>query len=194
MKTLFTSLIIALLAAPAAWADDAVVNEYPRYRFDTSEGSFVVELDGRKAPLTVANFAKLVEAKFYNGTIFHRVINAFVAQAGGYNEKLEEKEFGSDPIPNEAGNGLSNERGSIGMARTSKPHSATTQIYFNLADNRDLDPQPTRWGYAVFGKVTEGMEVLDRIAQIPTGPSPDGQLKSDFPHRPIIIEAVVPVD
>jgi len=194
MKILITSLVFALLAAQALWADEVAINEYPRYRFDTSEGSFVVELDGRKAPLTVANFAKLADAKFYDGTIFHRVINGFVAQAGGYNEKLEEKDSGSEPVPNEAGNGLSNERGSIGMARTSKPHSATTQIYFNLADNRDLDPQPTRWGYAVFGKVVEGMEVLDRIAQIPTGPSSDGQLKTDFPHRPITIQAVVALD
>jgi len=194
MRILFATLALALAVTPVLAEDEAVVTEYPRYRFDTSEGSFVVELDGRRAPLTVANFARLAEAKFYNGTVFHRVILGFVAQAGGYNEKLEEKSLESDPVANESGNGLSNLRGTIGMARTSKPHSATSQIYFNLADNRDLDPQPTRWGYAVFGKVTEGMEVLDRIAQVPTGPSPDGQLKSDFPHRPITIEAVVALD
>jgi len=152
-----------------------------------------VELDARKAPLTVANFYGYVKQGFYNDTLFHRVINDFVAQGGGMNTAYEAKQEGK-PIPNESGNGLKNVRGSLAMARTNKPHSGTSQFFFNLNNNADLDPLPTRWGYAVFGKVVEDMDegiaVLDRIAHLPTGPSPDGSLSSDVPQTPVIIKSV----
>ena len=167
--------------------------EYPMFRFVTSQGIFVVELDARKAPLTVANFYGYVKQGFYNDTLFHRVINDFVAQGGGMNTAYEAKQEGK-PIPNESGNGLKNVRGSIAMARTNKPHSGTSQFFFNLDNNADLDPLPTRWGYAVFGKVVEDMDegiaVLDRIAHLPTGPSPDGTITSDFPQTPVIVKSV----
>ncbi len=167
--------------------------EYPMFRFVTNQGTFVVELDARKAPLTVANFYSYVKSGFYNDTLFHRVINGFVAQGGGINSAYEAKKEGK-PIPNESGNGLKNVRGTIAMARTAKPHSGTSQFFFNLDNNADLDPLPTRWGYAVFGKVVEDMDdgiaVLDRIAHLPTGPSPDGSLTSDVPQTPVIVKSV----
>ena len=170
-----------------------LTTEYPMFRFVTTQGTFVVELDARKAPLTVANFYAHVKSGFYNDTIFHRVINGFVAQGGGMDIENKSKNEGRE-IPNESGNGLKNVRGTIAMARTSKPHSGTSQYYFNLDNNGDLDPLPTRWGYAVFGKVVEdmddGMAALDRIAHLPTGPSPDGSISSDFPQTPVVVKSV----
>ena len=131
-------------------------------------GSFVIELDTERAPLTVANFLEYVRAGHYNGTIFHRVINNFVAQGGGYDEKYVEKPTRAG-IPNESGNGLSNRRGTVGLARTGEPHSGNAQFYINLADNPALDPQASRWGYAVFGRVVEGMNVVDDIGAVATG-------------------------
>ena len=111
-----------------------------------------------------------VEEGFYTGTIFHRVINGFVIQGGGYTAELEAKPT-REPVPNESGNGLSNRRLTIAMARTSEPHSADSQFYINLADNLELDPKPTRWGYAVFGQIVEGVDVVDDIGYRPTGPA-----------------------
>jgi cyclophilin family peptidyl-prolyl cis-trans isomerase len=139
-----------------------------RVRVQTSMGSFVIELDSARAPLTTANFLEYVRAGHYNGTIFHRVIGNFVAQGGGYDEKFVEKPTRPD-IPNESGNGLSNVRGSVGLARTGAPHSGNAQFYLNLVDNGALDPQPSRWGYAVFGRVVEGMNVVDDIGAVATG-------------------------
>ncbi|HEY8539251.1 MAG TPA: peptidylprolyl isomerase [Steroidobacteraceae bacterium] len=158
-----------------------------RVRIETSMGDFVVALDATRAPLTVANFLEYVRAGHYDGTIFHRVISNFVAQGGGYDEKFAEKPT-RPAIPNESGNGLSNRRGTIGMARTSDPHSANAQFYINLADNPTLDPQPTRWGYAVFGQVVEGMEVVDAIGAVATGEV--GPFDTDAPLKPIVIQRV----
>src|SRR5262245_16409528 len=156
MRKTFTALIAALAAGTVATA--TAQTPYPKVRVQTSQGVFVLQLDAQRAPITVANFLEYVGAKHYDGTIFHRVIDGFVAQGGGYTADLKEKET-RGPIPNESGNGLSNVRGTIAMARTENPHSATSQFYINLTDNTKLDPKPERWGYCVFGKVVEGMEV-----------------------------------
>lgn len=161
------------------------MNLFPSVEFVTSEGSFVVELDGRRAPLTVANFVQYVEEGFYDGTVFHRVIPGFVAQAGGFDKDLAEKTT-RKAIFNESGNGLSNRRGTIAMARTNAPHTATAQFYINLSDNPKLDPNPGRWGYCVFGMVTDGLDVLERIAQLPTGRA--GPFAGDVPQKSVVIE------
>ena len=157
----------------------------PRIKVETSHGEFVLQLNGRRAPLTVANFMKYVEDGFYEGTIFHRVIPGFMAQGGGFNADLQQKDT-REPVPNESGNGLTNSRATIAMARTGNPHSGTAQFYINLVDNPALDPNPRRWGYTVFGNVIEGMETLDAIAEVPTGPR--GPMSSDVPQSNIIIE------
>jgi cyclophilin family peptidyl-prolyl cis-trans isomerase len=174
-------LIAALLLAVGLTAH---AQENPRVRVDTNMGKFVIELNSQRAPLTVANFLEYVRAGHYNGTIFHRVIANFVAQAGGYDEKNVEKPVRAG-IPNESGNGLSNARGSVGLARTSDPHSGTAQFYINTADNSTLDPQPSRWGYAVFGRVVEGMNVVDDIGAVATGEY--GPFERDAPLKPVII-------
>ena len=199
MRKLLIALFLSLALSVPVMAEEGVKttdeilaemsSEYPRFLIVTTQGEIVVELDARKTPLTVGNFYTHVKEGFYVDTIFHRVINGFVAQGGGMTADFEGKKEPS-PIPNESGNGLKNKRGSISMARTSKPHSATTQFFFNLVDNAELDPLATRWGYAVFGEVKEGMEVLDRIAHLPTGPSPDGSLPSDVPQTPVVIKSI----
>jgi cyclophilin family peptidyl-prolyl cis-trans isomerase len=153
-------------------------------------GNIVVALDTARAPLTVANFLEYVRAGHYDGTIFHRVINNFVAQGGGYDEKFVEKPT-RPGVPNESGNGMSNRRSTIGMARTGEPHSANAQFYFNLADNPMLDPQPSRWGYTVFGQVVEGMEIVDAIGAVATGEV--GPFDRDAPLKPVVIQKVVEI-
>lgn len=155
-----------------------------RVRVETNLGRFVIELDAQRAPLTVANFLKYVQSGHYNGTLFHRVINNFVAQGGGYDEKNVEKPV-TAAVPNESGNGLSNQRGTVGLARTGDPHSGTAQFFINMADNSMLDPQPSRWGYTVFGRVVEGMSVIDDIGQVATGEY--GPFERDAPLKPVII-------
>jgi cyclophilin family peptidyl-prolyl cis-trans isomerase len=155
-----------------------------RVRVDTSLGSFVIALETERAPLTTANFLEYVRTGHYNGTVFHRVIGSFVAQGGGYDEKFVEKTTRPD-IPNESGNGLSNARGTVGLARTGAPHSGNAQFYLNLADNGSLDPQPSRWGYAVFGRVVEGMNVVDDIGAVATGTV--GPFEKDAPLKTIVI-------
>jgi len=157
----------------------------PRVEIVTNLGSFVVELDRDRAPLTVENFLTYVREGYYSGTIFHRVVHGFVAQGGGYTADLKEKPTRAS-IVNESGNGLSNLRGTIGLARTAEPHSGNSQFYLNLADNVDLNPRPTRWGYTVFGHVIEGMETVDEIGQKPTGAA--GIFDRDVPLDTILIE------
>jgi cyclophilin family peptidyl-prolyl cis-trans isomerase len=178
-------LPIAALLLPLTLLAQEELPPYPRVEVTTNVGAFTLELDARRAPITVRNFIDYVESGYYEGTVFHRVINGFVAQGGGYDVEYNEKKPG-EPIVNESGNGLTNRRGTIGMARTSDPHSATAQFYVNLVDNPSLDPSPTRWGYAVFGTVIEGMPVLDEIGHVATGPA--GPLQRDAPQAPIIIE------
>lgn len=137
---------------------------------ETSKGNITIELNNEKAPETVANFMKYVEDEFYNGTIFHRVIPNFMIQGGGFMPGMVQK-MTENPIENEANNGLSNVRGSIAMARTNDPHSASSQFFINHKDNGFLDhsaPTDQGWGYCVFGMVTDGMDVVDAIAAVPT--------------------------
>lgn len=142
----------------------------PEVLLETTSGDILLELYPDKAPETVANFLKYVDDGFYDNTIFHRVIPNFMIQGGGMDAKMKEKQT-REPVKNEADNGLKNERGSIAMARTSDPHSATAQFFINHADNEFLNhTAPTRdgWGYAVFGKVIDGMDVVDKIAKVKT--------------------------
>jgi cyclophilin family peptidyl-prolyl cis-trans isomerase len=159
----------------------------PQIQVVTSLGNFIIELNAERAPLTVANFLKYVEQGHYSGTIFHRVVANFVIQGGGF-----DRNYAAVPAPtkvvNEAGNGLTNQRGTVGMARASDPHGADAQFYVNLYDNEALDPNKTRWGYAVFGKVIQGMEVVDKIGNVATGAR--GLLKEDAPLQPVVIERI----
>ena len=158
-----------------------------RVRVDTSLGSFIIQLETARAPLTVANFASYVRSGFYEGTILHRVIANFVVQGGGYNAKFQLQPT-TTTVANESGNGLSNKRGTVGLARTELPHSGNAQFYVNLTDNDDLDPTPVRWGYAVFGRIVEGMEVVDRIGRTPTGAV--GPWPKDAPLDPVVIKRI----
>ena len=187
-----TILLITALAALAFTAAANAQNSVPAHPYiemETSEGRILLELDGRAAPLTVAHVLSLVDAGFYDGLVFHRVIEGFMIQGGGYTPGLELKED-DKAIPNESGNGLPNARGTIAMARTSDPHSANSQFFINVVDNFRLDPNKTpgrgSWGYTVFGKVIEGMEVVDAIASVPTGVQ---QGMRDVPQVPIIIKS-----
>ena len=155
-------------------------------KLNTNHGTIVLELDAAKAPNTVANFLEYAKDGFYNGTIFHRVVPGFVVQGGGYTETIEERELFA-PIINESGNGLKNQPMTVAMARFDDPHSATSQFFFNLGDNASLDPNPRSWGYAVFGRVTGGMEVVDEIRFVQTTRKPPF---SDVPVESVIIEQV----
>ena len=175
---------ISLTAFASAWAQD---NAYPRVLIETTAGSMTVELNPTRAPLSVKNFLEYVDSGFYEGTIFHRVVAGFVIQGGGYTTDLKLKPTRPN-ISNESGNGLSNLRGTVAMARTGEPHSADSQFFVNLVNNDRLDPMPTRWGYSVFGEIVEGMDVVDDIGYRATGPA--GPFASDVPAAPIIIEKV----
>jgi cyclophilin family peptidyl-prolyl cis-trans isomerase len=158
-----------------------------RVRVTTNLGAFIIEMQRDRAPLTVENFLTYVRSGYYTNTLFHRVISNFVIQGGGVGPDFKAKPT-QKPIPNEAGNGLKNLRGTVGLARASGPHSGDVQFYVNIADNADLDPLPTRWGYAVFGRVIEGMEVVDRISVSPTGAM--GPFKQDSPLKPVVIQKI----
>ena len=156
-------------------------------RFTTNLGSFDLELDAKSAPKTVANFERYVKEGFYNGTLFHRVIDGFMIQGGGFEAGMQHKE-GHAPIENEAMNGLKNDKYTIAMARTSDPHSATSQFFINVSDNDFLNhtvPSGQGWGYAVFGRVVKGFDVIDRIAKVKTGSSRGFQ---DVPKEDVVIE------
>ena len=171
------------LCATAAWAEPVTL------LMKTSRGDITLELDADKAPATVENFVTYADAGFYDGTIFHRVIDGFMIQGGGFTPDMEKKTT-RDAIPNEADNGLKNDRGTIAMARTSDPHSATAQFFINHKDNDFLDhtsKDRRGWGYAVFGRVTDGMEVVDAIATVPTGTR--GGM-GDVPVEVVTIESV----
>jgi cyclophilin family peptidyl-prolyl cis-trans isomerase len=178
-------LLILILLPFTALAQDKVP-AHPYIKFETTEGDIIVELDGRRAPITVANFLKLIDDGYFDGLIFHRVIPDFMIQSGAYTPGLILKETDEGMIFNESGNGLRNARGTIAMARTENPHSGKAQFFINLNDNKSLNPQPDNWGYAVFGYVIEGMDVADQIAAVPTGPQ--GSLPRDVPVIPIVIK------
>ena len=165
----------------------------PRVFIETSEGKIQLELHPQKAPKTVDNFLTYVRSGFYDGTVFHRVIPDFMIQGGGFTVDMARKTCGR-PIENEAGNGLKNGRGTIAMARTADPHSASSQFFINTANNHFLDHKgknPKGWGYAVFGRVIEGMDVVDTISRVRTGVI--GRFR-DVPLHPIVIQRVRFID
>ena len=160
----------------------------PSVEMQTSLGTIVIELDSDKAPKTVQNFLQYVKDGFYSGTIFHRVIEGFMIQGGGFTKDMQQKPT-NKPIENEAKNGLKNDRGTIAMARTGDPHSATAQFFINHRANSALNyPSGDGWGYAVFGKVTQGMDIVDKIAKVPTG-NPSSMLR-DVPLEPVVILSI----
>jgi len=166
-------LAFSALSALLAFALPAASHAGPKVVLATSHGEITLELDAEKAPKTVANFLEYVGSGFYDNTVFHRVIEGFMIQGGGFeladDGEIRQKET-RDPIQNEADNGLKNARGTIAMARTGDPHSATAQFFINHGDNASLDqPASGGWGYAVFGKVVDGIEVVDKIAALATG-------------------------
>jgi len=159
----------------------------PQVQVVTALGNFTIELNAERAPLTVAHFLKYVDQGFYSGTIFHRAIASFVIQGGGYDANYSLK-GNTAKVVNESGNGLTNQRGTVGLARPPEPHDGDVQFYVNLNDNAALDPNPARWGYAVFGKVVQGMDVVDRIGNVATGAK--GPFKEDAPIQPVVIERI----
>ncbi len=158
----------------------------PQVRVTTNMGEFVIEVRSDRAPLTAANFLRYVREGFYTNTLLHRVIANFVIQGGGHDATTQQLKPTHENVFNESGNGLQNKRGTVGLARGESPHSGNAQFYVNLVDNPDLDPVPTRWGYTVFGRVVQGMDVIEHIGETPTGAV--GPFKSDAPLKPVVIE------
>lgn len=183
--------LFAILAGLLLLAGTAAAAGNPKVRFETSQGPIVVELYPVKAPQTVENFLGYVKAGHYDGLIFHRVIAGFMIQGGGMTADMQERSTGK-PIPNEADNGLQNRRGTLAMARTNDPHSATSQFFINTVDNFFLDHKgknPRGWGYCVFGKVVEGM---DTVAKIAASPTTQRGAAADVPVEPVtIVKAAV---
>jgi cyclophilin family peptidyl-prolyl cis-trans isomerase len=179
-KLAMTMLLVPVLC----WA--APEGGKPRVKLETNKGAIVIELEPARAPITVANFLAYVRSGHFEGTVFHRVIPGFMIQGGGYKQDLERKETG-DPIVNEATNGLKNLKGTIAMARTGEVNSATAQFFINLVDNAFLDHQnkTDNFGYCVFGRVVEGMEVVEAIGKVPTGAA--GPFAKDVPKTPVVI-------
>ncbi|HRX70069.1 MAG: peptidyl-prolyl cis-trans isomerase [Gammaproteobacteria bacterium] len=187
---------VSLLAAVVLGLASTTIIADTQVRLDTSMGPVTLELADKQAPKSVENFLTYVRDGFYNGTIFHRVIDGFMIQGGGFTADFQQKPTRA-PIPNEADNGLKNRRGAVAMARTGDPNSATAQFFINVKDNTFLDhrgPTPQGWGYAVFGKVIDGMEVVDKIRQTPTGSGGPGDRFSDVPVTPIVIESATVLD
>lgn len=191
MKKTLITLLLALSCTFAHAAGE--VPAHQNVEIVTTQGTIILELDGRQAPLTVAHILALVDSGYYDGTVFHRVIPGFMAQGGGFTPGLKRKEAEGfeTTVPNESGNGMSNLRGTIAMARTGNPHSATTQFFINVANNVRLDPNKSAngtWGYTIFGIVIEGMDVVDKIVNSRTGPA--GPFPKDVPIVPVIIESM----
>lgn len=184
MRNLLVTLTSLLLLVSTANAADFTSKHV---KIETTEGNIVLELDITRAPHSVLNFMNYVRNGFYAGTVFHRVISNFMIQGGGFTADLHRKKTNA-PIVNEADNGLKNTRGTIAMARTNDPHSATAQFFINVVDSPFLDHKnktPRGWGYAVFGKVVEGMDVVDKIRNTRTGPK--GPFRSDVPVKTVTI-------
>jgi peptidyl-prolyl cis-trans isomerase A (cyclophilin A) len=177
-------LLLAALSIILIYGNHAVAAENPRVIFSTTKGDLTIELYADKAPVSVRNFLAYVDSGFYDGVIFHRVIPGFVIQGGGFTAEMVKKTTRA-PIKNEADNGLKNRRGTLSLARTQDVNSATSQFFINLQDNAALDHRPGNFGYAVFGKVVKGMDVVDAIAGVPTGRQ--GYYR-DVPTIPVIIK------
>ena len=170
--------------SPSQTSTDEAANTLPtQVKLETNLGDIIIQLDPIKAPLSAANFVSYTQSGFYDGTIFHRVINGFMIQGGGFSTDMSRK-TNQPPIHNESDNGLSNRNGTIAMARTSAPHSATAQFFINVNNNTNLDYAPGRWGYAVFGQVIEGMELVNQIKQVSTTTKNNYR---DVPVEPIVI-------
>ncbi len=190
--TLFLALLLPILAVSQTDepATETEPMEYPNLILHTNHGAITVELFTDKAPKSVENFLQYARDGHYDGTLFHRVIPNFMVQGGGFDAEFNQKSV-RDPIDNEADNGLANDRGTLAMARTNDPHSATSQFFINVADNAFLNHRAKHsgqtWGYAVFGRVTDGMDVVDTIRQVETGSQGFHQ---DVPKEPVIIERV----
>ena len=199
MKQLLLTLafLAAACVAPAFAADTspdsktpakpAVTTASPQVLVVTSMGNFTIELNAERAPLTVANFLAYVDQGHYTNTLIHRAVANFVIQGGGFNVDYTAK-AAPMKVVNESGNGLSNIRGTVGLARTQDPHGGNAQFYVNINDNAALDPNQTRWGYAVFGRVTSGMDVVDRIGNVASGAH--GAIKEETPLKPIVIQRI----
>ncbi len=186
-------LVFTALAVMAGMPQAQAAGEKPMVKIETSMGDITVELDAEKAPLTVANFLEYAKSGHYDGTIFHRVIDNFMIQGGGFDQNMTQKPA-PKTVKNEADNGLKNDIYTIAMARTPDPHSASAQFFINTKDNDFLNftaPTPSGWGYAVFGKVVEGKDVVDAIGKVKTGKSgPHG----DVPVEPIVIKTITVVE
>ena len=187
MRKIFVYLMLFLFSTLSFATENKMSDTQTKVKITTSQGAFVIQLDHVKAPVSAANFVEYVKSGFYNGTIFHRVIPGFMAQGGGFDSSFAQKDTKA-PIKNEADNGLKNKRGTLAMARTNDPNSATAQFFINYKDNGFLDhtsPTPSGWGYAVFGEVIEGMDVVDEMAKQPTG---NRGMHQDVPKTDIVIE------
>lgn len=183
-------MAILLPGAALATGPEQPIPGNPKVLIETSQGNITIELASEKAPLTVENFLQYVRDGQYDGTIFHRVIKDFMIQGGGFNRHFKKLPT-RPPIENEAANALSNKRGTIAMARTSNPHSATAQFFINTVDNAHLDfraPTPVSWGYAAFGRVVAGMDVVDRISNLATGSG--GTFRRDVPKNMVEIKSI----
>jgi len=188
-KKLF--VVIAIILIGVCTMNNLEAGENVNVKMVTNKGIIELELYADKAPITVENFVKYTNDGFFNGTVFHRVINNFMIQGGGFTIEGAQKKDTYEQIQNEADNGLSNEVGTIAMARTNNPHSATSQFFINVKDNNFLDHTDKKrgWGYCVFGKVTKGMDVVDAIKVVPTHVNPKTGMQ-DWPVEEIIIESV----
>ncbi len=187
MKGIALRKLLALLALTALGTGAALAAD-PRVELKTNRGSIVIELNQAKAPKTVANFLQYVKDGHYNGTVFHRVIDGFMVQGGGFDKDMRQKPTRA-PVESEAANGLKNDYGTIAMARTPDPHSASAQFFVNVKNNDFLnyrEPTPQGYGYTVFGKVVSGMDIVDRIAKVPTGNAGPHQ---NVPREPVVIES-----
>ncbi|PAU64176.1 peptidylprolyl isomerase [Pseudomonas indica] len=174
---------LVLAACTLLFATNLLAAENPHVLLTTSAGEIEIELEAEKAPVSVKNFLAYVDSGFYNGTIFHRVIPGFMIQGGGFDAEMQQKDTQA-PIKNEADNGLHNVRGTLAMARTQSVNSATSQFFINHQDNAFLDHGSRDFGYAVFGKVVRGMDVVDQIAQVPTG---NRGMFQNVPRQPVVI-------
>ncbi len=182
------NLLFLFMIFTAAAETKSMPDQPTKVKLETTLGDIVIQLDEKRAPVTAKNFITYVKDGFYDGTIFHRVIPGFMAQGGGFTGDFKQKPTHAT-IKNEANNGLKNKRGTIAMARTSDPNSASAQFFINLVDNNFLDyrsPTQQGWGYAVFGEVVEGMSVVDAMANTPTGSG--GGMPTDVPQTPIVIK------
>ncbi len=190
MSRIIFSLMLLILPTLSFATENKMSDSQTKVKLTTTMGDIVIELNAEKAPISAENFLTYVRDGFYDGTIFHRVIPGFMAQGGGFDSEFNQKET-REAIKNEADNGLTNDRGTIAMARTPHPDSATAQFFINYKDNGFLNyssPTPNGWGYAVFGKVVEGMDVVDEMAGVPTG---NQGMHQDVPKTAIVIEKAI---